>query len=154
MKRFGALFFLVLILLSCDFDSRLIRKKKRAEKKIYKLTQKYPDLLKTDTIKKEVKVVVSEVKTDTTFLASKADTIYLDKERLHIKYVKVGDTIRLTGQCDADTIIKEVKVPYEKVVIQKPSFWSRIWTNLKWILILLLIGLVARFIYKIYRMFI
>jgi len=154
MKRFGALFFLVLILLSCDFDSRLIRKKKRAEKKIYKLTQKYPDLLKTDTIKKEVKVVVSEVKTDTTFLASKADTVYLDKERLHIKYVKIGDTIRLIGQCDADTIIKEVKVPYEKVVIQKPSFWSRIWTNLKWILILLSIGLIARFIYKIYRMFI
>jgi hypothetical protein len=153
MKRFGALFFLVLILLSCDFDSRLIRKKKRAEKKIYKLTQKYPDLLKTDTIKKEVKVVVSEVKTDTTFLASKADTVYLDKERLHIKYVKVGDTIRLIGQCDADTIIKEVKVPYEKVVIQKPSFWSRIWTNLKWILILLSIGLIARFIYKKYRMF-
>ena len=154
MKRFGALFFLVLILLSCDFDSRLIRKKKRAEKKIYKLTQKYPDLLKTDTIKKEVKVVVSEVKTDTTFLASKADTVYLDKERLHIKYVKIGDTIRLIGQCDADTIIKEVKVPYEKVVIQKPSFWSRIWTNLKWILILLSIGLIARFIYKIYRMFV
>jgi hypothetical protein len=154
MKRFGALFFLVLILLSCDFDSRLIRKKKRAEKKIYKLTQKYPDLLKTDTIKKEVKVVVSEVKTDTTFLASKADTVYLDKERLHIKYVKMGDTIRLIGQCDADTIIKEVKVPYEKVIIQKPSFWSRIWTNLKWLLILLSIGLIARFIYKKYRMFV
>lgn len=43
------------------------------------------------------------------------DTVVIARDKLEIKLVKIRDTIHVTGACKADTIVREVRVPVERI---------------------------------------
>jgi len=47
------------------------------------------------------------------------DTVVISRDKLEIKLVKIRDTIHIKGTCKADTIVKEVRVPVEKIKLVK-----------------------------------
>ncbi len=78
-----------------------------------------------DTITLRDTIRVPEVVTDTLFRSAPGDTIYVNRDRLHIKYVKLpGDSVYLSGKCDSLIRIVEKKVPFDRVVIQEPGYWD------------------------------
>ena len=77
IRAFATVLLLILLSTSCDIEKRVERKLKRAEKKIEKLTIKYPQLLKTDT--HIVEIVVPEYRdTGAIRFTAVLDTIALD----------------------------------------------------------------------------
>ena len=54
-------------------------------------------------------VIVKEIKADTVFSIN-IDSVFIQKDKLQIKYLRKNDTIYLEGKCLADTIIKEIPV--------------------------------------------
>ena len=115
MKNLAIYFALIILLGSCSEA----RKFRRAEKKIYRLTQKYPDLLKKDTLHDTFSIVTPEIKYDTQFVDKPGDTTYINNEKLEIKYVRIGDTTYIEGKCKSDTVIQTVEIPVERIVIRK-----------------------------------
>mgnify|MGYP005990442021 CR=1 FL=1 len=152
----GLLSLLILVILSsCSLEKRIERKLRRAERKIEKLTIKYPSILKKDTLHDTVEVYTPLVQYDTSFIDTNRDTIFINKDRLSIKYIRVGDTTFIQGECKSDTIIKTIKVPYEKVVVRKQGIIEQLGKNLKRILLIgfmLLIVLIA--LYVIFKLLI
>lgn len=110
-----ALFSLVLILLlsSCGCNYHLKRVQKKCN---YKVT--------TDTIYYRDTIVVSEVRLDTIVFAPLHDTIYVQKERLKFKLVRLpGDSIFVDGKCEADTIYKDRIVTINKTEYKDSRPW-------------------------------
>ena len=127
-----------LSLSSCSIESRTKRKIRRAERKIEKLTIKYPQLLKHDTIHEKIEIITPAVKLDTIHRVVHGDTVYLDKDKLRIKYIIQNDTILLSAECKSDTIIKEVSIPFQQVVVKKRSLLDRIGSGFKSLMYLLI----------------
>lgn len=82
------------------------------------------------------------VRADTTLVLDtlvKSDTIYLTKERLKLRIVKQHDTLRISGECEADTI----KVPIVRTIVKpadpEPSYWW-VWLGGGFIVAFVLIG--------------
>lgn len=148
----GLLIALILILSSCSLEHRMEKKFRRAERKIEKLTIRYPQLLKKDTINDTIKITTQEVKVDTIFNSTDGDTITLYKDKIRIKYVRQGDTVYLSGECKADTIYQVVSVPCEQIVVRKQTILEKIEKHSKriiWFLIILAIIYIAiRVIWK------
>lgn len=95
----------------------------------------------TDTITVRDTFYVHETRIDTVFQSKQGDTIYLNKDRLHIKYVKLpGDSVYINGKCDTVFVNRIIKVPHEKIVLQKENWLERhmwwIWLILAFILLL------------------
>lgn len=152
----GLLSLLILVILSsCSLEKRIEHRLRRAERKIEKLTIKYPSILKKDTLHDTIEVYTPLVQYDTSFIDTNRDTIFINKDRLSIKYIRVGDTTFIQGECKSDTIIKTIKVPYEKVVVRKQGIIEQLGKNLKRILLIgfmLLIVLIA--LYVIFKLLI
>ncbi len=152
----GLLSLLILVILSsCSLEKRIEHRLRRAERKIEKLTIKYPSILKKDTLHDTIEVYTPLVQYDTSFIDTNRDTIFINKDRLSIKYIRVGDTTFIQGECKSDTIIKTIKVPYEKVVVRKQGIIEQLGKNLKRILLIgfmLLIALIA--LYVIFKLLI
>ena len=64
MKNLAIYFALIILLASCSEAKKF----RRAEKKIYRLTQKYPDLVKKDTLHDTFSIITPEVRYDTQFV--------------------------------------------------------------------------------------
>ena len=139
-KRKNSLLYLLLILFafnSCSLEKRTENKQRKAERKIEKLTIKYPQLLKQDTITDTLNVFIPKVKHDTSFIGTASDTTYIYKNKLRIKYIRVGDTTYIEGECKGDTIIQTVNIPVERIVVRKQGIIEQLSKNLKKILIYL-----------------
>lgn len=107
------LILLIPVLLACN-----------PERRLHRIAQKY-DLVKVDTLNIIDTVRIEAVRADTTFFWSQlTDTLILTKDRLKVTVIKNGDTVRVSGECDSIFVYKEIKVPYEKIVI-KTSFWDK-----------------------------
>jgi len=140
-KRKNSLFYLFLILLicnSCSLEKRLENKQRRAERKIEKLTIKYPQLLKRDTVKDTFNIITSSVKHDTSFIDTTSDTTYIYKDKLRIKYIRVGDTTYIEGECKSDTIVQTIEIPVERIVVRKQGIIEQLSKNLKTMLLVML----------------
>lgn len=91
---------LIILLQSCSPAQRLGR-----------LVKNHPELATTTTIYKSDTTIIERVTADSTFiLTSITDTFYVEKDRLKIKVVKTHDTLQVFGECQTDTIIKEIAV--------------------------------------------
>ena len=102
-------------LVSCIHSTKL----ERAERKIFKLTQKYPQLLKKDTVVYRDTLLSTEVRTDTSFIDKElTDTITITKDKLTIKYYKKDSLIYIEGKCEEDTIFIEKKIMIDRIVIR------------------------------------
>lgn len=139
-----ALILLCITLIGCSEQKKL----RRAERKIERLTIKYPQLLVKDTIVDTLQVVVPKVEVDTFFSANQ-DTVVINNDRLTIRYIKVGDTVLIQGECAADTIYQRVEIPYEKVVVRKQTLLEQLGKAGKLGLALLIVVIVALFLWKL-----
>lgn len=142
-KRKNSLFYLFLTVLlfnSCSIEQRMENKFRRAERRIEKLTIKYPRLLNQDTLHDTFNIVSDRIEHDTSFINIPGDTTYLYKDKLRIKYVRVGDTTYIQGECKSDTIIRTVEIPFEKVVVREEGILDQMKRYLKrylfWIILI------------------
>ena len=154
-KRKNSLLYLFLILLicsSCSLEKRLDNKQRRAERKIEKLTIKYPQLLRRDTVKDTFNIITPLVKHDTSFIDTTSDTTYIFKDKLRIKYIRVGDTTYIEGECKSDTIVQTIEIPVERIVVKKQSIIDQLVKYFKssviWVIILLVIAIIIRIAWK------
>ena len=133
-------------------EHRVEKKLRRAERKIEKLTILYPQLLKKDTINDTIQITIPQVEVDTFFKTQDGDTITLYQDRLRIQYLRQGDTVYLSGECQSDTIYKTISVPVEQIVVRKQSFVEQIQKHgkrLLWFFVILaVIGIVIRIAWK------
>ena len=131
----------------------------RAEKKIAKLTNKYPELLNQDTIILKDTVTISDIIADTTFIdhSSSPDTIVITKDKLTIRYIKKDSLIYLEGNCEGDTIFITNEIPVEKVVVRELTWREKAKEYTYFLfavaLLLLVIRIFFKDFFKIFRIF-
>ena len=119
------------------FSGCLYTKKRAIEK--FCSTDSIPySILVHDTI------VVKAIKLDTFFNAS-IDSFTIIKDRLEIRYKKIGEKIYIQGQCKSDTIYKtklvQVQVPTK---VKKLEWWESLYIKAKdWFAV---IGFLALFL--------
>lgn len=159
-KRKDSIFFILLTVFlfnSCSVEQRLENKFRRAERKIEKLTIKYPELLKKDTLHDTFKIFSDRVKHDTSFVSLPGDTTYVYKDKLRIKYVRVGDTTYIQGECKGDTIIQTVEIPFEKIVVREEGIIDQIKRYLKrylfWIILIASLAVLVKIGWKFIKPF-
>ena len=131
------------------------RKLRKAERKIEKLTIKYPQLLQKDTLYDTVSIVTKEIKIDTSFIDVPGDTAFIYKDKLKIKYVRINDSVYIEGKCESDTLIQFIEIPFEKIVVQEQGIVKQLIKNIKGIVISLFLILVTvlgiRIIFKLLK---
>ena len=141
---------------SCNpFISKDLRKKNRANKRLERLTTKFPSLLSKDTasILYDTIITTPHTKVDTV-LSYNFDTVTLYKDKLRLKLIKINDTLIIDAECLPDTIKINtiVKVPFNKISTIRLTLIEQITNTLAkwfWKIILLLAVLVGiRLVYK------
>ena len=93
------------------------------------------ELVLIDTV-----VVVPSLRVDT-LAYFRTDTITIEKERLRVQIKRIHDTLRISAECQADTvrIFKEVEVPGP--IVYKPRAWyERILLPVAFVVFLLMFG--------------
>jgi hypothetical protein len=104
---------IALMLNSCGCNYHIKKVQKKCN---YKVT--------TDTIYYRDTIVSKEVRLDTIRYAPLHDTIYIQKDRLKIKYVSLpGDSVFIQGICEADTIYKDRIVTINKTEYKESRPW-------------------------------
>lgn len=146
----GLVIALILVVLAgCTPEKKL----QRAHRKIEKLTIRFPQLLQKDTLVDTVQVITPTVTTDTLFHYD-TDTVVVNNDRLTIKYIKVGDTIKLQGECKGDTVYQRVEIPIERIVVQKQSLFDQFKKGINWLLVIAFLLLLLYVAYKVMLRFI
>lgn len=109
------------------------------QRRLERLIDHHPELLMGDTIPFQDTIIRLPVKVDTAFtLTSLIDTVKIVRDRLEVSLIRISDTIRLKAACKADTIIRTLRIPVERIkLIKEPKPLP----SLIWILLFLLIGL-------------
>ena len=79
-----------------------------------------------ETIVMHDTIYTDRVVSDTIVVTKAQDTIVMEKERLRVRVVRINDTLRIEGECEADTIYRTttIEVPV-KVVESRWPWWSR-----------------------------
>lgn len=104
MKDFRVVLVLIL-LISCSPQRRLER-----------LLVHHPELRVADTLHIRDTFIQPTISAETVFLISRlADTLKLSRERLEVILARQRDTLYLKGTCKADTTIRTLHIPVEKI---------------------------------------
>ncbi len=104
---------------------------------IKRAIKKDPTILQADTVTVRDTVFIAEIRHDTAFLMRDSiDTFIVEKERLHVKILRFRDTLKVAAKCEADTVVRVVKVPYKKI-IYKRTLLDRIRSPVIWLLVFL-----------------
>jgi hypothetical protein len=128
----------LLILSACSSNFHL----KRAEHHLKKAQLKGA-VIEADTVYIKKTVFVPEVKTDTVFHSEEGDTVFISKDRLKIKYVRLpGDSVFIEGKCESDTVVVKVPVTITKTIKPNKGFWF----YFPWLLFVLALAAVAYFL--------
>lgn len=71
-------------------------------------------------------IYTDRVVADTIVVTKAQDTIVMEKERLRVRVVRINDTLRIEGACEADTIYRTttIEVPI-KVVESRWPWWAK-----------------------------
>lgn len=71
-------------------------------------------------------IYTDRVVADTIVVTKPQDTIVMEKERLRVRVVRINDTLRIEGECEADTIYRTttIEVPV-KVVESRWPWWAK-----------------------------
>ena len=127
---------LITILLFTYLLSGCLYTKKRAIEK-FCTTDSIPySIIVHDTI------VIKAIQVDT-FFNAKLDSFVIIKDRLEIRYKKVGEKIFIQGECKSDTIYK-TKLVQVKIPMVKPK--DKWWVEYYWLPYLILLVLVIRYV--------
>lgn len=129
MKRYTEIALLILFLSSCSPQQRLQR-----------LLKKNPQLIELDTIRVIDTVIIDNYTYDTiTNIHLHDSTTVINNEKVILKYFYDTLTREIWHevQCIGDTVVKEVNIPYEKIVYKELSWWEQYGT------IILIISLIV-----------
>ena len=131
---------LVLLLTSCS-----------AQWHLKKAMQKDPSILEKDTLVVTDTVVVPPVVTTDTVISKQQDTIVVEKERLKVRVIRNVDTLIIDAKCDSDTIVQTIEVPFEKIVyVEQETFFEKIQRLVFYFALLLVAGLIGKWLIKKY----
>ncbi len=111
MLYFSVPWLLILVgtLVSCTPQQRLER-----------LVNRHPELRTPDTIGFTDTVITPLARLDTALpLVDLSAPVTLRHDRLELSMIRIRDTIRLKAECKADTIIRTLRIPVEKIKLQK-----------------------------------
>lgn len=86
-------------------------------------------------------IIVKAIQVDT-FFNAKLDSFIIIKDRLEIRYKKIGEKVFIQGECKSDTIYK-TKLVHVKIPMVKPK--NRWWVEYYWLPYLILLVLVIRY---------
>jgi hypothetical protein len=86
-------------------------------------------------------IVIKAIKVDT-FFNSSIDSFTIIKDRIEIRYKKVGEKIYIQGECKSDTIYK-TKLVQVKIPIVKPK--NKWWVEYYWLPYLVILVLMIRY---------
>ena len=90
------------------------------QRRLQRLVAHHPELRLADTLLVTDTLFTAAITADTAIpLTRLTDTVVIARDKLEIKLVKIRDTIHVTGTCKADTIVREVRVPVEKIKLVK-----------------------------------
>lgn len=92
----------------------------KAKWKVDKIVDKWPEVLENDTtiVRIDTTIVTEGAQVDTSFTAKKFDTVYIDREKVKIRFIRgKRDTFKITAECIPDTVRLNVikKVPVYKL---------------------------------------
>ena len=129
MRRVVTLILIAFVLTSCSYDAKI----RRAEKKVVKLSKKYPELVQKDTVTIIDTVVIESVTHDTVTSIVYHDSVtVVDNEKVYLKYFY--DTLRREiyheVECKGDTIIREHEVVTNKVVVKDRFKWWKLFLGI------------------------
>jgi hypothetical protein len=116
------------------------------ERRMSRLVKKHPELLTKDTLRITDTLITKGTLIDSTFYFT-GDTIYIHDSILTIKYFYNNETQKhyIEGKVKPDTIIKEIKIPYDRVVVKNLNWWQE---NKDWIILVLPILVVLGMFYR------
>ncbi len=134
-------FLLVLVLAaSCSPARRLNR-----------LLALHPGLKTPDTLFIRDTIPIREIETDTILhLDSIHDTVIIQRDRLEIKVHRHTDSLFIGGQCKADTIYLDRKIPVEKIKMVASDKMDHLISKIPWLVsgLIVLAGLVVFLVRK------
>ena len=137
--------FLAAFLTSCSYERRC----QRAQNRIARLTKACPDILKPDTISLQDTLIIPSVTVDTfTLLSHLTDTVTITRDGVVTRLFMRGDTVFVRTQCPGDTIVRTLRVPYEKIIVKPFTFWDKLkaaGSILLWIAIAILLFAAGRY---------
>lgn len=118
------------------------------QRRLNRLVSKHPELVKVDTlvIRDTVTISVPSVKMDTFTTIQElktVDTIYFDRDFVHVKVWEQNDTVYVSAKTDTiyKTVYRDIKVPCKNIVVDEK------WTAEQWLgLTAFLFGLLICFI--------
>ena len=100
---------LICVLSSCSPQRRLER-----------LVADHPELRMADTLLIRDTIITLPLVADTALSIMRlTDTVTISRDRLEINLVRINDTIHIKGKCKADTIVRVLSVPVEKIKLVK-----------------------------------
>lgn len=124
---------------SCS-PSHYLRKAKRAIKEA-----EARGIVVDDTVTVEKEIYIDSVQIDTVVQVLPNDTVYLEKERLKVKVIKLpGDTLKIFAECAADTVKIEIPVEINRE-ISAGFGWGKV---IMISIIALVVGYILRAIFK------
>lgn len=113
-------YILLLLLTSCGANYHLKKSKYHELKAISKGAK-----IQVDTVFKEIPVFIDSVRVDSIFSSKVGDTVYLEKERLRVKYIRLpGDSVFIQGECQADTVKITVPIEVKREIQTGAGFWD------------------------------
>lgn len=116
-----------------------------AERRLERLVARHPELRVADTLLFRDTIKLAPVEVDTALpLINLSDTVVISRDRLEIKLFKVHDTLHVMGKCKADTIVRELRIPVERIKLVKEK--GNVLGKLLWVVLGL--GVIAM-LYKI-----
>lgn len=118
---------IILLLLSCTPEQRLSR-----------LLKRYPRL-KNDTLNINDTIITKSSHTDSTFVFN-GDTVRIYNDRQEIKYYynTTNNKSYISSTVKPDTIVKELKVPYERIEVKELEWYEKPYITIVLILLLFL----------------
>jgi hypothetical protein len=115
------------------------------QRRLERLVGHHSELRVADTLLIRDTIKLAPVAVDTALpLINLTDTVVIARDRLEIKLFRVHDTIHVMGKCKADTIVRELRVPVERIKLVKAD--GGVLSKLVWVLVA--VGVIAM-LYKI-----
>jgi len=104
----------IIILFAFLFTSCFATKQTHDSRKLNKIIGNHPEWIKRTTTIHDTSIVRA-VHVDTA-VSVHFDTVNIVHDQLHVRLVHLHDTIFVSGNCAADTVVKTIRVPVETIV--------------------------------------
>lgn len=131
----------IVLFFGCSHQSKL----RKAEKRIERLTKRFPELLKKDTITIRDTTILNSILTDS-FFGINFDTIFIENDRASVRLIRIKDTIYAQLEAKTDTITMEKIIYRDKIVIKQLNWWQKNnWWLVPLIVILIILSLLRIF---------